>query len=167
MAVISCHDVWIKPWRQGFTPCACSCTSVPLHGPDVKLNSIHVLVIFSMSRPYIDMPSWFPCRPRAFGGTPSRHSGVKVYVLTSWCKWVQYPAPRPPHSPSIGLQSVLRRAATAHHAQNIWKISLIYFYMGKLIAKLHRGFSTQCFAAPLNYLFWDVGWCCFCFFARE
>jgi len=62
---------------------------------------------------------------------------------------------------------VLRRAATAHHAQNIWKISLIYFYMGEPIAKLHRGFSTQCFAAPVNYLFhyFCVVAFCFVFFA--
>lgn len=27
------------------------------------------------------------------------HTGFKVYVLTSWCKWVRYPAPRPSPQP--------------------------------------------------------------------
>lgn len=38
--------------------------------------------------------------PGALGvGPPRRRVGFKVYVLTSWCKWVQYPAPRPSPQP--------------------------------------------------------------------
>lgn len=51
-------------------------------------------------------------------------------VLTSWCRRARYPAapaPPPTHRISVGAQSVLRRA------QNIWKISLIYFYAGRRV----------------------------------
>lgn len=40
-----------------------------------------------------------PAGPMHLGATLPRRSGFKVYVLTSRCKWVQYPAPRPSPRP--------------------------------------------------------------------
>lgn len=101
-----------------------------------------------------------PRAPRAASsGTPRRAvRGFKVSVLTSWCRRARYPAapalppslpPAPTHRLSVGAQSVLRRA------QNIWKISLIYFYAGRRVdCQATQGFfSTQCFSFFFLFLF--------------
>lgn len=40
-----------------------------------------------------------PAGPMHLGGTLPCRTGFKVYVLTSRCKWVQYPAPHPSPRP--------------------------------------------------------------------
>lgn len=127
------------------------CTSLSAYGAVLALKSVFSQnVCVSIHRAYI---SWSPAGPERSVGAPPRRSGVKVYVLTSWCKWVQYPAPRPSpqplHRPAICAAKSGNSAPRTKHLEN----QLDLFLHGKLIAKLHRGFSTQCFAAPFNYLF--------------
>lgn len=86
------------------------------------------------------------------------HSGVKVYVLTSWCKRARYPAPRPsptasPSARNLCCEEQQQRAAHPTFGKSAWFI----FTLSESNAKLHRGFSTQCFLLCATYLFiWAI-----------
>lgn len=69
-----------------------------------------------------------PCRLGAFGGRPAAPlGGFKVYVLTSWCKRVQYPAPPPlpeaaPSSCNLCCEEWQQRATHKTFGKSAWFI---------------------------------------------
>lgn len=88
---------------------------------------------------------------------------VKVYVLTSWCKWAEYPAPRPSpqplHRPAICAAKSGNSAPRTKHLEN----QLDLFLHGRVDAKLHRGFNTRAFHYLFHYFCVVV--CCVCLHA--
>lgn len=92
---------------------ACYCSST--YGATLTPNSAHLgrdlqrVYLRPVNRLYI---SWSPRGPEHPVGALPRRAEFKVYVLTSWYKWVQYPAPRP--SP----QPLHRRAICAAKSSN-------------------------------------------------
>lgn len=122
---------------------AYSCTSVSTYGAVLAPNNLHVLTILcvcvcvSIHSVYI---TWSPAGPECLAGAPPCRSGVKVYVLTSWCKWVQYPAPRPSpqplHRPAICAAKSGNSAPRTKHLEN----QLDLFLHGQADCQTTQGF---------------------------
>lgn len=67
--------------------------------PRVCASSVHVLSSSSCCIHTSHICDLFPAGPKHLLGPLRSRTGFKVYVLTSWCKWVRYPAPRPSPQP--------------------------------------------------------------------
>lgn len=123
--------------RGGRTVCAAMfvCSRTELHACTCSYQCA------SIHRAYIRQ--LVPAGPEHSVGALPRRSGVKVYVLTSWCKWVQYTAPRPSpqplHGPAICAAKSGNSAPRTKHLEN----QLDLFLHGQADCQTTQGFLAH------------------------
>lgn len=94
----------------------------------------------SIHRVYV---RWSLQAPEHSVGAPPRRSGVKVYVLTSWCKWIRYrvprPSPQPLHRLAICAVKSGNSAPRTKHLEN----QLDLFLHGRADCQTTQGFFAH------------------------